>query len=457
MLSLPTFLRRERIHLLKKAPLKEEGRYVLYFMEASQRATFNHALETALFGANELKKPLLVYFGLTDRYRYSNLRYYTFMLEGIMKVKEKLKERGIRLVILKEDPPEGAIKLAQEASLLVLDRGYLRHQRVWRKKVFEAVDIPVIEVEGEVIVPVETASNKAEPYARTLRPKLLKYLFNFLEEVPTVEPKVSSLDLEVPQAWEEATLANYLEKLQIDKSVPPVSYFQGGEDEAQRRLQIFLQERLPYYASMRSDPGYQATSELSPYLRFGQISPVQILREVFQIASYEDNNVQTFVNELVVWRELARNYAWFNPLYNQYEGLPAWARETLEKHLTDRRKNLYDLADLENASTLDPYWNAAQRELLTKGTIHNYIRMYWCKKLLEWTPHPKIAFDYACYLNDKYALDGRDPNGYAGISWCFGAFDRPFPERAIYGRIRKMTPHSLLSKKHFPNYLKKYS
>ncbi len=425
-------------------------------MEASQRSIYNPALETALFFANQLKKPLLVYFGLTDKYKYSNSRYYSFMIDGILKTKKSLEGRGIKLVILKADPPDGAIELSKRASLLVLDRGYLRHQRHWRRKIAEQVSIPVIEVEGDVVAPVEAVSNKAEPYARTIRPKILSKLFDFLEEIPQLEPVKSSFMLDIENTWEEERAQDYLNALSIDKSVPPVQYYESGEDVALTKLKLFIEERLPIYAEMRSDPGVKATSELSPYIRFGQISPVFIVKKVLEHYPYDDPNVKIFINELVIWRELARNYAWYNPLYNEYEGLPSWARETLEKHLPDKRPAIYELSQLEEGNTDDPYWNSAQRELLTKGTIHNYIRMYWCKKLIEWTPHPKIAFDIACYLNDKYALDGRDPNGYAGISWCFGAFDRPFPEREIYGRVRKMSSASLLSKPNFKRYLQQF-
>ncbi|MCS7199537.1 MAG: deoxyribodipyrimidine photo-lyase [Caldimicrobium sp.] len=424
-------------------------------MEASQRASHNHALETALFLANQIKVPLLVYFGLTDRYRYSNARYYKFMLEGIVTVRKKLLKRRIGFIILREDPPDGAIKLAKRACLLVFDRGYLRHQRTWRNKVIQNTELPILEVEGEVVLPIEFVSTKEVSYARVLRPRIYKYLPYFLETLPTLEPKVP-FQGDISDNWERETPEEYLESLNIDKSVTPVEYYLGGEDEAHKRLEVFVQERLFRYARYRSDPGMKVTSELSPYLRFGQISPTQILKRVLQVYPLEDVNVSSFVNELVVWRELARNYAWFNTFYNQYEGLPKWARATLDLHAKDPREYLYDVEDLERANTHDPYWNSAQRELLTKGTIHNYMRMYWCKKLLEWTEHPRVAFDIACYLNDKYALDGRDPNGYSGISWCFGAFDRPFPEKPIFGKVRKMGASSLLSKPNLQLYLEKF-
>ncbi|MDW8136608.1 MAG: deoxyribodipyrimidine photo-lyase [Thermodesulfobacterium sp.] len=438
--------------MLRKGSPDPSGKYILYFMEASQRATQNFALELALFLSNQYQKPLIVFFGLTDKYRFSNIRYYKFMLEGLCELKKTLKERGIKLVIQKVDPPEGVIRLSKKASLIVTDKGYLKHQRIWRKKITAAITIPFLEVEGDVVCPVETLSKKLIPYARILKPRLLKVLPFFLEEIPQFEPKVKSVNFDI-DSWEEETVEAYLEKLQIDKSIKPVSYFKGGEKEANLRLERFIRERLHLYARYRSDPGVEATSELSPYLRFGQISPLQILKRVFKEVPLEEENVRALVNELVIWRELARNYAWFNPLYNQYEGLPFWARKTFEEHLSDKREVFYDLEILEQAQTHDPYWNAAQRELLERGKIHNYVRMYWCKRLLAWTKHPKEAFDIACYLNDKYALDGRDPNGYAGISWCLGAFDRPFYERPVYGKVRFMSKKALERKIHFKKYL----
>lgn len=449
----PDFVRKERVHALKLAPFNTDGKYVLYFMESSQRSKYNFALEVAINIANTIRKPLLVYFGITDRYRHSNLRYYTFMLEGLLKLREALRDRGIKLVLMRADPPMGAVELAEDAVALVCDRGYLKHQRAWRRYVAERVSVPVLEVEGDVVCPVEVISGRSEPYARTIRPKLYNALFYFLEDLQELELKIPSLSLDL-DSWDEPSPQDYLSKLSIDKTVPPVSErFEGGEDEALRRLEVFVGERLPLYADYRSDPGVQATSDLSPYLRFGQISPVLILKRIFKEAPPEDRNVRSFVDELLVWRELARNFVWYNPLYNRYDGLPSWAKETLERHLKDRRPHIYDVERLEKADTDDPYWNAAQRELFKRGKIHNYMRMYWCKRLIEWTSHPQKAFDIACYLNDKYSLDGRDPNGYAGISWCFGAFDRPFPERPIYGKVRRMTARSLLSKDNFSRYL----
>ncbi|WP_333570536.1 hypothetical protein [Thermodesulfobacterium commune] len=191
-----------------------------------------------------------------------------------------------------------------------------------------------------------------------------------------------------------------IKRLNIDKSVEEVSkHFRGGEEEAFNRLETFIRERLHRYKALRSNPGYNYQSDLSPYLHFGQISPVRVVLEVLKFYDKRDENVEAFFNELIVWRELARNFCYYNPLYNEFEGIPKWARQTLEEHLNDRREYVYSLKDLEEANTHDSYWNAAQRELLKTGKMHNYMRMYWCKKLIEWAAHPKEAFNIACYLS----------------------------------------------------------
>jgi len=454
--EMPPFIRKERISIKRKAEFNKNGEYVLYIMEMSQRANQNFALETAIYYANLLKKPLIVYFNLNSFSKRLNLRHYVFMLEGIIKLKKVLTQRGIKIIIRNSEFFEKDVKLVNRAVLVIVDRGYLKYQKIWRQNLARIINIPMIEIEGDVICPIETVSNKKESNARTLRPKIMKLLPYFLEIVPQLDLKVCSHNIEI-SSWEEENIYKYLEKLSIDKSVFPVEYFKGGEDEALKRLEIFIKEKLHLYAKYRVDPGFNVTSELSPYLRFGQISPIQILLKILKETPLEDENVKSFFNELVVWRELARNYVWYNSLYDQYEGLPLWARKTLEDHINDPREYLYEIFQFEKGETDDPYWNAAQKELLKKGKIHNYIRMYWCKKLIEWTKNPKKAFEIACYLNNKYALDGEDPNSYSGISWCFGTFDHPFLERPIYGKIRKMTKTSLTSKLYFKEYLKNTS
>ncbi|MCS7137873.1 MAG: deoxyribodipyrimidine photo-lyase [Candidatus Caldarchaeum sp.] len=445
----PGMMRAERVRRLKAGVGESRGGFVAYVMYASHRVNHNYALEYAVQRANELRKPVAVIFPIIEKKPHPNLRRFRFMLENLLKMRRELSRRNIKLVVRKNFEFTSLLK---EAGLVVVDRPYLTHQRRFVDEVVVNAGSEVVMVEGDVVVPVEVASQRPEPYARTIRPKIVKNLEKFLEPLPAQAPQTSSLQLDMP-SWDEETVEDYLKGLDVDPTVEPVGYFVGGEDEAMRRLTVFVSSRLDVYAEKRSDPGAEACSELSPYLRWGMVCPVQVLLAASKKFGFDNVNMQSLVNEIVVWRELARNAAVFNPLYGSYDGLPEWARQTLENHASDRREHVYSLHELENAETHDKYWNAAQRELQRTGKIHNYMRMYWCKKLIEWTDHPRTAFEYAVYLNDRYGLDGVDPNSYLGISWCFGAFDRPFFETKIYGKIRKMTEESLKRKPGINKYL----
>ncbi|GAB6072614.1 deoxyribodipyrimidine photo-lyase [Venenivibrio stagnispumantis] len=448
-------MRKERINQLNDKDFNFSGKYVLYCMENAQREDYNHALEFAIQIANQYTKPVVVAFFITDKYKYSNQRYYRFMLEGIIKTKNQIQKRGINFVIKKDDFVNGCLSLSKDAFCIVFDKSYLKTQRNWRYKVAEKSDVKIFEVETDVIVPIEVVSKDMVPYAYIYRKKLENLFFEFLYDYQKLEPKIKteidleSLNFEEPQ--------NYLDILNIDKSISTVEkYYKGGFDEAENRLKDFIERKLSYYKEFRSDPSKDYQSNLSPYLHFGQISSQKIMVEILKHYDFQDENIQSFYNEAVVWRELARNFCYYNSFYNYYEGIPEWAKKTLEEHLSDKREYIYDIDILENAKTHDIYWNAAQKELLITGKMHNYMRMYWAKKLIEWTDHPQKAFDIACYLNDKYELDGRDPNGYAGISWCFGTHDRPWTERKIFGKIRYMNDKGLERKFDIHKYVKKW-
>lgn len=429
---------KERIHIRNERPI-QQGKFVLYWMQASQRAEWNHALEYAIARANELEKPLLVFFGLTESFPEANLRHFAFLLEGLQETQKKLAERGIKMVVLHASPDEGVLRFAQDAALVVTDRGYLRIQKEWREKVARKLPCLFIEVESDVVVPVAVAASREEYSARTIRPKIHRNLSRFLtplEETPVRFPSVHLPP--VPGELDLSRIDRVLSLLQTDTSVPPVSSFRGGTEEAKRRLEVFLEEKLPFYASLRNDPAYDALSGMSPYLHFGQISPLYIAWRV-QNAPAQEAPKEAYLEELIVRRELAVNFVHYNPRYDTFQALPTWAQETLKRHAKDPRPYLYTLEVLESAKTHDPLWNAAQRELTTRGIIHGYVRMYWGKKILEWVQDPEEAFTIALYLNNKYALDGRDPNSFTGVAWCFGKHDRPFPERPVYGKVRPMT------------------
>jgi Deoxyribodipyrimidine photolyase len=444
-----------RVKALNDGKFNKNGKFVIYWMSQSHRANFNHSLEFAIDLSNAYRKPLLVYFPITDRYKYSNARYYKFMLDGILEAKNSIEERGIKFVIEKvDDIKRRVVEISRDAFALITDKAYLKFYRRLNQYVADKLDIPVYEVESDVCVPVEIASDRLEPYAFGFRKKIYSIMDAFIVELKPREVKIKSVSLDFGIG--ELTLKDSLEILDIlniDKSVS-LSPFVGGYSQARRYLEEFIERKLHKYKDFRSHPELDYQSNLSPYLHFGQISPIEVVLEV--LSKYgKDENVDSFFNELIVWRELARNFCYFNPNYNHYEGIPAWAKETLEEHKSDKRECIYTIEELENAKTYDEYWNSAQLELLKTGKMHNYMRMYWCKKLIEWTDDPKKAFDIACYLNDKYELDGRDPNGYAGISWCFGTHDRPWKERKIFGKIRYMSASGLEAKFDIKKYVEK--
>jgi photolyase PhrII len=445
----------ERVKVINRRQFNTEGKYIIYWMSHSHRACFNHSLEFAIELSNQSGKPLLVYFPITDRYKYSNARYYKFMLDGILEAKKSIEERGIKFVIEKvDDIKQRVVEISRDAFALITDKAYLKFYRRLNRYVADKLDIPVYEVESDVCVPVEIASDRLEPYAFGFRKKIYSKMDAFIVELKPREVKIKSvsLDFGIGELTPKDSL-EILDILNIDKSVS-LSPFVGGYSQARKYLEEFIERKLHKYKDFRSHPELDYQSNLSPYLHFGQISPIEVVLEV--LSKYgKDENVDSFFNELIVWRELARNFCYYNPNYNHYEGIPDWAKETLEEHKKDRREYIYTLEELESAKTHDEYWNAAQLELLKTGKMHNYMRMYWCKKIIEWTDDPKQAFDIACYLNDKYELDGRDPNSYSGISWCFGTHDRPWKERKIFGKVRYMSASGLEAKFDIKKYVEK--
>jgi len=419
-----------------------KGDFVLYWMQASARAAGNHALEYAVRRANEQKRPCLAFFGLTDRFPEANLRHYAFLLEGLRETRRNLAAKGIQLVVRRISPEKGVLELAGRASLVVVDRGYLRVQKAWRAAAAGALDCPLIQVESEAVVPVETASPKEEWAAASFRPKIRKQLAEYLVPLRERKPLQDSLGLEFESLDLEDT-NGLLRSLEIDRTVQPSPFFHGGAGEAKRRLKAFLRDKLDHFHDLRNNPSLDYLSHLSPYLHFGQISPLEV---ALAAAATKSPGREAFLEELIVRRELALNLVHYNPGYDSFEAVPSWARKTLEAHLADGRPSVYSLEELEAGRTHDPYWNAAQREMVATGKMHGYMRMYWGKKILEWSPTPEEAFAAALALNNRYELDGRDPNGFAGVAWCFGKHDRPWRERPIFGKVRYMNDKGLRRK-----------
>ncbi len=418
-------------------------------MQASQRASYNHALEYAIDEANRLTKPLIVYFGLTDNYPGANLRQYTFMNQGLIETAKRLAKRGIQFVLVHSDPPEGLKLLFSQAALIVTDLGYTRVQRKWREEVAAGALCSVVAVESEVVVPVQTVCPKEAWSAAVIRRRIVPWLSEHLTPLSESKVKRKSIDFPIDHP-KRIAVETALENLKVDRSVAAVSGTTGGHLHARRRLEDFIEHKLKHYAEGRNDPCAEMTSGLSPYLHFGQISPVEIALEIKKSAPKIGKE---FLEELIVRRELSMNVVWYNTKYDSFDCLPAWAKATLHAHARDKREFVYSKSDWESASTHDPYWNATQRELLLTGRIHGYMRMYWGKKILEWSRSPEEAYETAVYLNDKYQLDGRDPNGYAGVAWCFGKHDRPWAERPVFGMVRYMNDKGLKRKFDIDSYV----
>lgn len=416
-------------------------------MQAAVRTRYNHALEYAIHLANHRGVPLRVFFVLTPDYPGASQRHYGFLLQGLRDVAGNLQSRGIPFFLLQGDPPEIALNEATRASTLVVDRGYTLIQRRWYESLQERSPSSVVQVETNVVVPVALVSGKEEYSAATIRPKILRHREDFLQPVePVVYHAGESQDvatrtdssLDTP---ESASLARQ----------PGTTPFVGGEKEAQRILGEFLEYRLQDYDDLRNVPDRDWTSRLSPYLHFGMVSPIEIALRAIEHAEVSlppeaGGSVDTLLEELIVRRELAMNFTEYRDDYLSFACLPAWARNTLRDHSGDERPYLYTHRQLENAETHDPYWNACQRQMVEAGLMHGYMRMYWGKKIIEWTQDPEEAYHRAIDLNDRYELDGRDPNGYAGVAWCFGKHDRGWAERPVFGKVRYMNDRGLQRK-----------
>jgi deoxyribodipyrimidine photo-lyase len=364
------------------------------------------------------------------------------MLEGLRETQQALRDRGIRLSVQLRPPVDAVTDLATDAALVVVDRGYLRIERRWRERAAQQLPCRLVQVETDVVVPVETASQKEEYAAYTIRPKIHEHLDAFL--VPLEETPLERDSL----AFETGTLdisdiSRVLDDMRINRSARAVQAFHGGASHAEALLDDFIARKLHRYADGRNEPSADYLSHMSPYLHFGQISPLSIAQRVREAEGVSQQNKDAYLEELVVRRELSMNFCHHNPDYDSLACLPDWARKTLEEHAGDRREHIYSMHEFEEARTHDPYWNAAQQQMALTGKMHGYMRMYWGKKILEWTPDPYVAHRIALELNDRYEIDGRDPNGYTGVAWCFGKHDRAWAERAVYGKVRYMSAGGL--------------
>ncbi len=409
---------------------------VIYWMSRDQRASNNWALNHAIERANALGQPVIVAFTLLPGFLGATSRQYDFMLRGLAEVETVLRSMDVPLVVLNGDPASSIAGYADSigAGAVVADFSPLRLPRSWKRAAAERLTCAFCEVDAHNIVPCWVASSRQEYAARTIRPKLQALFPTFMQAPPVLTPRFQSTLSSLPLVNWNALVAG----MRHERDIGPVSWLEPGREAAKVRLRRFITEALGRYSPTRNDPNARSTSCLSPYLHFGQISPQEVLAEAMS-APADAVNRDAFAEQLFIRRELAENFCFHNDRYDSFDAIPEWAKTTLTRHLGDHRPYRYALAGYEQATTHDALWNAAQRELACTGIMHNYMRMYWAKKILEWSPGPAEALDIAVTLNDRYALDGRDPNGYAGIAWAIGGLhDRPWFERPVFGSVRYM-------------------
>lgn len=422
--------------------------YVLYWMQQSQRLEYNHALNLAIELANQNNLPLLVLFVLAPQYPGANLRHDTFMMEGIAELFPRLRILGATPVIRIGDPVDVVPTFFQDAAAVVFDVGYTRLQREWRKQLYRTIstDYPhtsLYSAESDLIVPIREASDKTEYGAYTLRPKLHRKLPDYMVE-PVLPALINKQVLAIHSDFAVADWPKILASLPIDQTILPVASTPGGRTAARHRLEIFLAAKLARYPEA-NDPSLDLGSQLSPYLHFGQIAALEILIAMQAIRNdIPKDAYDGFVEQLFVRRELAYNYVFFTAGYDCFETMTLpWAYQTMAAHENDPRSYLYSFDQFVQAKTHDKYWNACMKELRYFGTMPNYMRMYWAKKIIEWTSDYLTAYETIKTLNDTYFLDGRDANGYTGIAWCFGRHDRPWTQRPIFGTLRYMNASGL--------------
>ena len=427
---------------------------VVCWMSRDQRSRDNWALLHAQALALRRGRPLVVAFALAPSFMGATIRQYAFMLRGLAEVDRELSGLGIALHLLRGVPSSTVPRLIRrvDATALVCDFDPLRIKRGWLAGVSARARVPVMEVDAHNVVPCQAASQKQEWGAYTLRPKLLRVLPGLLTEVPPLRehPRTRS-SLEVDNDWEGA-----VRRLRVDRSVAELGGPAPGEGAARTALRAFVEERLDTYADARNDPNLDGQSGLSPYLHFGALSAQRVALEV-RAHQGDVRSTDAFMEQLIVRRELADNFCLYNARYDSFEGFPEWARRTLDDHRADRRPHLYSRAELEQGRTDDAAWNAAQLEMVRTGAMHGYMRMYWAKRLLEWTSSPEEALAVAISLNDRYELDGRDPNGYAGIAWSIGGVhDRAWGARPVFGKVRCMSARGLRSKFDVDAYVRRH-
>ena len=442
----------KRIQILKEGGASIGS--VVYLMSRDQRAHDNWALLFAQQLALDKNKDLIVVFTLVREFLGATLRQYDFMIKGLMEVEKELKKFSIPFFILIGKPSFEISKFINEikAGSLVTDFDPLKIKRNWKAELAKKINIPFYEVDAHNIVPCFYVSQKQEFGAYTIRPKIHKNLPEFLDEFPKLKKMRSSTSL----SSNKNDWGKIYSSLNVNEYVKPVDWIKPGEKAAHKTLKYFIENKLDKYAELRNDPNADVLSNLSPYLHFGQISAQRVALIINGFGNHP--SAESFLEELIVRKELSDNFCYYNSNYDSFKGYPDWAKKTLNEHKKDEREFTYSLKKFEKAKTHEDLWNAAQNELVSTGKLHGYMRMYWAKKILEWSKSPEEALKIAIHLNDKYEIDGRDPNGYTGCAWAIGGVhDRAWGERPVYGKIRYMNRNGAKRKFDIEKYIAQHS
>ena len=428
---------------------------VVYWMSRDQRTKDNWALIYAQEIAVKKKQPLITIFCLQSKFLNATQRTFNFMLEGLRKVEQSLYDLNIPFIILVGEPEVMLNQFIEDNQIgvLVTDFSPIRVKRAWMEGLKKQLNITFCEVDSHNIIPCWYCSNKKEYAAYTLRSKIRKLLPEFLVDFPKLKPHPHSINNDnFDNKW--GKIANCVN---VEESNCKLDWIKSGEDEARKVLDVFISQKLKNYSKDRNDPNKNGVSNLSPYLHFGQIASQRVVLEARNLKPV--NNLKgTFYDEIIVRKELSDNFCFYCKEYDNENCFHPWARQTLNKHQNDKREFIYSPKEFETAITHDELWNAAQLQMVKTGKMHGYMRMYWAKKILEWTESPNDAMKIAIYLNDKYELDGRDPNGYAGIAWSIGGIhDRAWNERNVFGKIRYMSYNGMKRKFKIQKYIEKYA
>ena len=449
-----------RILIRRDGPPRPEGKCVVYWMQRAMRIHENPALDVAIEAANLLGLPVVVFFSVIPNYPNANLRHYHFLQQGLRDVEADAAELGVGFV-LRRHPHNSLEKFLEEvdAALLIGDENPCREPERWRKVLARKLKLPYWTVDADVVVP-SSVFGRDYFLLQHMRPHLKAALPRFLVAPNHPKPQHQFRD---PRSLQSDSLEHDITAAfrDLDRSIGPVDTFTGGTHAALKHLHEFVNHRLKDYDEKRNHPELNGTSRLSPYLHFGNIGPLTIALAVENAAAKGKASraaADRFLDQVIAWRELSVLFVKYNPNYDNWECAEPWARQTLIEHTADNRPYRYTFHQLERAQTHDDLWNAAQRQMVNEGWMHNYMRMYWAKMILEWAPDPARAFEWAVILNDRYELDGRDPNGYQGIAWAIvGKHDRPWFNRPIFGLVRPMSGASTAKKFDSRSYIDQHS